>query len=107
MSNDLISAFANETGISSKDFISLKYGVKRRTGERFVKATTFNGMTFIKTLSLNGIETSSLIKIPAFNTKEERDLIIKDLSNTYTQSDIADMLDISQSTVSNVLKNNK
>lgn len=100
MSNDLISAFSGVPEVSAEDIVSLNIGFKKRTGERFAKATTSDGRTFIKTLSRTGVETDSVIKIPAYSTREERDEIIQDLSADYVQDDIADMLDISQSTVS-------
>ena len=105
MANDLIDAFKNEPEILN-NLNSLSIGVNKRTGERFFKATTFNGKTFIKKLSITGIKESSYIEIPSYETKEERNKIIEDLySKNFPQSDIASMLDISQSTVSNILKN--
>ena len=66
-----------------------------------------DGRTFIKTLSKSGVEKSSVVKIPAYETKDERDSIICELSADFVQDDIADMLDISQGTVSNALKKRK
>ena len=86
-SDELINAFNQEPAILQEDLVSLKLGVKKRNGERFAKATTSDGRTFIKTLSKSGVEKSSVVKIPAY--------------------DIADMLDISQGTVSNALKKRK
>ena len=48
-----------------------------------------------------------LIEIPSYASKLERNKIIQELSKNFIQDDIADMLDISQSTVSNVLKSFK
>lgn len=104
MSNDLINAFSNDSIVSNEDLVSLKIGYKKRTGEKIAKATTSDGRTFIKSLSPTGVTEEAVITIPYFSTKEERNEIICDLSKKYVQDDIADMLDISQGTVCNVLK---
>lgn len=104
MSNDLINAFSNEPSVLSEDLVSLNMGIKKRTGEKFVKATTNDGRTFIKSLSKSGVQQDTLVKIPRYSSRAERDTIIKELSKDYVQDDIADMLGISQGTVSNALK---
>ena len=104
---ELINAFNQEPAILQEDLVSLKLGVKKRNGERFAKATTSDGRTFTKTLSKSGVEKSSVVKIPAYETKDKRDSIICELSADFVQDDIADMLDISQGTVSNALKKRK
>lgn len=110
MSKNLLNVFSDESAVSLEDLVLVKMGVKKSTGERFAKAVTKDGKTFIKTLSESGIEQDSITIIPCYSSKKERDKIIKDLSKKYTQEDIADMLGISQGTVSNSLskkKNNK
>lgn len=104
MSNELINAFSGEDRVASENLVSLNIGIKKRTGERFAKATTSDGKTFIKTLSKSGVSQNSIIEIPSYSTREERDAIIKELSRNNTQDDIADMLGISQGTVSNSLR---
>lgn len=107
MGNELIEAFSNESQINMDEIVSLNVGIKRRTGERFAKATTSDGKTYIKTLSRTGVEEQSVTTIPPYFSKEERDEIIVDLARNNTQDDIADMMSISQSTVSNVLRKKK
>lgn len=104
MSDNLLNVFANESAVSTEELVSLNIGIKKRTGEKFAKAITADGKTYIKTLSKSGIVQNSIIKIPPHSTKEERDNIISELSEKYTQDDIADMLGISQGTVSNALR---
>ncbi|MBE7031980.1 MAG: helix-turn-helix domain-containing protein [Ruminococcaceae bacterium] len=106
MSKNLLTIFQNEKEIIPENLISLKLGVKKRTGEQFAKATTNDGKTYIKSFSYTGVEEQKLITIPNYLNKNQRNEIIKDLARTYTQDDIADMLGVSQSTVSNVLRNN-
>ena len=107
MPDNLLSVFANESAVSPDELVSLNIGIKKRTGERFAKATTSDGKTYIKTLSRSGIAQNTIIEIPPYSTKEERDNIIGELSQTHTQDDIADMLGISQGTVSNSLRKKK
>lgn len=104
MENELIKAFSNEPKVMKQELRSLNIGYNRRTGEKFAKATTTDGRSYIKTLSKTGVREDKVIEIPPYSTREERNKIIGDLSEKYTQSDIADMLDISQGTVSNTLK---
>ena len=82
-------------------------GYKKRTGEQFAKATLSDGTTHIKSFYDTGVTEDSIISIPSYSSKEERNRIIEQLSTKYTQDDIADMLDISQSTVSNALSKKK
>lgn len=107
MQDDLISYFSNEPAIETNEIVSAKMGSKKRTGETFVKAALSDGRTFIKTLSRTGVQIDSTVTIPPYATREERDEIIFDLSKKYVQDDIADMLDISQGTVSNSLRRRK
>lgn len=107
MSNNLLNVFTNESAISPDKLVSLNIGVKKRTGERFAKATTSDGKTYIKTLSQSGVSQNTIIEIPSYSTKEERNKIISELSPKNTQEDIADMLGISQATVSNSLRKKK
>ncbi|PKM68761.1 MAG: hypothetical protein CVU95_01340 [Firmicutes bacterium HGW-Firmicutes-2] len=107
MSNELMTIFSNEPKVLNEDLVSLKIGYKKRTGEKIAKAVTADGRTFIKSLSPSGVTEESLVTIPNYSSKEERNKIIQDLSNKYVQDDIADMLDISQGTVCNVLKSMK
>ncbi|MCM1245518.1 MAG: hypothetical protein NC293_07735 [Roseburia sp.] len=107
MSNEIFDAFANEPQINVDDIVSLNAGTKKSTGERFAKATTKDGNTYIKTLSRTGVEKKAMITIPFYSSKEERDDIIVNLAETHIQDDIAEMMDVSQSTVSNVLRKKK
>lgn len=104
MKNELITAFSDEPSVLKEDLVSLNMGVKKRTGEKFVKATTSDGRTIIKTLTKRGVQQDTLVKIPAYASKDERNAIVKELSQSYVQDDIADMLGISQGTVCNILK---
>ena len=107
MPDNLLSVFANESAVSLDELVSLNIGIKKRTGEKFAKATTSDGKTYIKSLLRSEVAQSTIIEIPPYSTREERDNIIRELSQTYTQDDIADMLGISQGTVSNALRKSR
>ena len=93
----------NETGI-----VSAHIGSNKKTKEKFAMFTNDNGQTKKFTESKEGVCEEILTKIPQYTTKEKRDKIIHEQSKkNKTQADIAAMLNISQSTVSNVLKKKK
>lgn len=106
--SDLLSIFSSDPVVSKKELVSLNLGINKRTGEKFAKATTSDGMSYIKNFSKTGVAIDSHIEIPSYSSKEQRNEIIKELyDKNFNQSDIADMLNISQSTVSNCLRKNK
>lgn len=80
---------------------------KTQTGGQIAKVTTNTGTTLIREISKSGVVKDSIIEIPYYETKSERDEIILDLLNNHLQEEVADFLGISQSTVSNVLNKNK
>ena len=91
---------------SLTDIVSLSLGKNAKTGERFARAVLDNGTTLIKSVTATGVEKNVKYVIPAFTSVVERNDIIKDLSKNQglTQEMIASMMNISQSTVSNVLR---
>lgn len=104
MTNDLISIVSKSDSLSEKDLVSLSLGKNKKTGERYLKAKDSDGVTYIGKITASGIKEKRLISIPPFSSKKERDNYIKELyAKDYTQNDVAEILDISQSTVSNVL----
>jgi len=59
----------------------------------------------IKKVTASGVVLEEVIKVPEIFTTVQRNNVIRDLAkNKMTQEQIAAMLDISQSTVSNILK---
>ncbi len=102
----IVENFVNKPPHLSQSYIvTATYGIRKKTGEKFLKVITIDKQIYIKTIGINGEVKNKYIKIPNFNTKEERDKLIFQLRNKgYIQDDIADFLGISQSTVSNVLK---
>ena len=109
MQDSLIKAF-NSTDVAKvaskiRDIVSLNYGINKKTGEKFARAVLKDGTTLIKSVTESGIEKNVKYVIPAFKNVAERNKVISDLSKQkLTQNDIACMMNISQSTVSNVLR---
>lgn len=107
MSHDLMAFFSgdsvdSDSRLPKEKIRALSYGMKKRTGERFARATMEDGRTFIRTLSKAGVGEKREIQIPAYSSKEERDDIVMDLLESYVQDDVADFMDLSQGTISNI-----
>ena len=112
MAKNLMTLFTDEDleedkRLSPDDIVSLAYGTKKRSGERFAKATLENGRTYIRSLSMHGVASQKMIEIPHYDTKEQRDAIVMDLLNDYVQDDVADMMGLSQTTVHNIKAKHK
>lgn len=108
---NLVNVFKNaelkkEVGKTTANIVSLVLKTNGKTGAKMARAVLDDGRVLIKTITPSGIVSESIIKIPEIASIAQRNGIIKDLAKQkiYTQEMIAAMLDISQSTVSNVLK---
>lgn len=75
---------------------------KTSTGGYLATVTTNTGTTLIRETTKSGVIKDSIITIPYYETKIERDQIILDLLQNHLQEEVADFLGISQATVSNV-----
>lgn len=112
MAPDLMTLFTGgdlpkKKRLAADDIVSLSYGIKKRSGEQFAKATLNDGTSYIRSLSKSGVDSQTMIKIPEYSSREERDEIVMDLLEKYVQDDVADMMGISQSTVHNIKKKHK
>lgn len=89
------------------DIVLLAYVTNKSTGERFARAVMSDGTALIKPVTAKGGEASIEYVIPAYRNTTERNAVIVELADKpeLTQEMIAAMMDISQSTVSNVLRN--
>ncbi|MBQ8554310.1 MAG: helix-turn-helix domain-containing protein [Clostridia bacterium] len=109
MGIDLLTIFKNadlkEIGKTTANIISLAFKPNMKTGERMARAMLDDGRTLIKTITASGVVTETVHRIPEILSVAQRNEVIKDLAKKkLTQETIAAMLDISQSTVSNVLR---
>ncbi len=95
-----------EVGKTSANVVSLALKPNKRTGAKIARAVLDDGRILIKTITASGVISETVHKIPEITSATQRNNIIKDLAKQkITQETIAAMLDISQSTVSNVLRN--
>ena len=102
--DNLFPVITNENFGLTDEITSSKSYVNKRTGEKIARFTTKDGSTYIGRLTASGIQQASVIKIPPYTSKEERNNLIRELyKKGYTQDEIADILGISQGTVSKVL----
>lgn len=102
LTDNLMQVFKND--FPPSEIEAMSFAIKKRTGERIAKATLRDGTTYVRTLSERGIDTKKMIKIPDYQTKEQRDEIVMELLNDYVQDDVADFMGLSQSTVHNIKK---
>lgn len=106
---DLLSVFKKadlvKYGKRTADIMSLAFKSDKKTGARIARAVLDDGTTLIKKVSASGVVSETIHHLPEITSTAQRNSVIKDLAkNKMTQETIAAMLDISQSTVSNVLK---
>ncbi|MDY2510116.1 MAG: helix-turn-helix domain-containing protein [Ruminococcus callidus] len=109
MSFNLMTVFKSsdlkQFGQNASNIVSLAFKTNKKTGARIARAVLDNGMTLIKTVTATGVEVGKVINIPSITSVAQRNNVIVDLAkNKFTQEQIAAMLNISQSTVSNVLR---
>lgn len=90
------------------DIVSLEYVTNKSTGERLVRAVLSDGVALIKRADGKNVGSGIDFVIPSYRNIAGRNQIIIDLAADpdLTQEMIAAMMDISQSTVSNVLRSN-
>ena len=109
MPTHLLKVFKNvdfaEFGKTTANIVSLAFTSNKKTGTKIARAVLDNGTTLIKKVTESGVVSETICKIPEIVSVAQRNSIIKDLAKEkYTQEMIAAMLDISQATVSNVLR---
>ena len=109
MSVSLMTIFKNvdlkEFGKTTANIISLAFTSNKKTGTKIARAVLDNGTTLIKTVTASGVVSETICKIPEILSVAQRNDIIRDLAKQkHTQETIAAMLNISQATVSNVLR---
>lgn len=92
-------------GQSAANIISLAFKENKINHSRIARAVLDNGTTLIKKVTATGAVLEQVISLPQITSVAQRNSVIRDLAkNKITQEQIAAMLDVSQSTVSNVLK---
>jgi len=88
------------------DIVSLNFASNKKTGTRIARAVLNDGTTLVKRVTPSGVVSEIIHRIPEITSTAQRNAVIKDLAKEkHTQETIAAMLNISQSTVSKVLRN--
>lgn len=94
-----------EVGQTAANVVSLAFKPNKKTGAKIARAVLDNGTTLIKSVTASGVVSETVHKISEIASVAQRNDVIKDLAKQkINQETIAAMLDISQSTVSNVLR---
>lgn len=92
-------------GKTASNIVSLAFKANKRNGAKIARAVLDDGTTLIKTVTASGVVSETVHRLPEITSVLQRNEVIKDLSKQkINQETIAAMLDISQSTVSNVLR---
>ncbi|MDD3193561.1 MAG: Trp family transcriptional regulator [Oscillospiraceae bacterium] len=109
MSTNLMTVFKNSDlqkfGQTAANIVSLAFKVDKKNGARIARAVLENGTTLIKKVTASGVVLEQVLKLPEITSVVQRNDVIRDLAkNKIKQEQIAAMLDISQATVSNVLR---
>ena len=109
MSTNLMNIFKGVdlrgVGKTVSNVVSLAFKTNGKTGAKIARAVLDDGTTLIKTITASGVVSEAVHRIPEITSVIQRNGIVKDLfKNGFKQENIAAMLDISQSTVSNILR---
>ena len=91
----------------SPEFIAdlSKHVADRRERAKIARAVLSDGTTLIKSVTASGVVSETIHKLPEIASVAQRNEVIRDLAKQkINQETIAAMLDVSQSTVSNVLR---
>ena len=109
MNTNLMNVFKStdlkSVGKSATDVMSLAFKPNKKTGAKIARAVLNDGTTLIKSVTESGVVSETIHKLPEISSVVQRNEVIKDLAKQkINQETIAAMLDISQSTVSNVLR---
>ena len=109
MNTNLMNVFKitdlKSVGKSATDVMSLAFKPNKKTGAKIARAVLNDGTTLIKSVTASGVVSETIHKLPEISSVVQRNEVIKDLAKQkINQETIAAMLDISQSTVSNVLR---
>lgn len=102
-----ISDFAIGMKFQGEIIKKIRYDTNKRTGTDYIFIRTDTGNTYVMKQTPKGVKKKINVFVPYYDTKKERNEIIKELSDEHKQVDIAFFMDISQSTVSKVLSKNK
>lgn len=109
MATNLMNVFTNsdlkKVGKSAANIVSLAFKPNKKTGAKIARAVLDDGTTLIRNVTASGVVSEIVHKLPEIVSVAQRNEVIKDLAKQkINQETIAAMLDISQSTVSNVLR---
>lgn len=96
----------NGTSYDISDIVSLGFVINKSTGDRYARARLGDGTALIKPVPSGDGRAEIEYVIPSYRNTAQRNEIIKALAEDpeLTQEMIACMMDISQSTVSNVMR---
>ena len=109
MTTSLMNVFKNADlkglGKTTANVVSLAFKPNKKTGAKIARAVLEDGTTLIRNVTASGVVSDTIHKLPEIVSVAQRNEVIKDLAKQkINQETIAAMMDVSQSTVSNVLR---
>lgn len=106
MNNDLTAmVISNLNKLTREDVRSISAKINAKTGKEEFEINLNDGRTLIQTNFISGISEKTIIDVPEFHSTNERNAAIKDMRNSgRTQTEIARIFNVSQATVSSVLR---
>lgn len=109
MSSNLMKVFTSldwgKAGKTTADLVSLAFDQNKKTDAKVARAVFNDGTVLFKKVTSSGVLIQAAEVLPKITSVAQRNEVIHDLSrNKHTQQEIAAILNISQSTVSNVLR---
>lgn len=107
MSANLLKIFTPDdfknAGKKPSELVEVSFRTNKVSSESFARAVFDDGMFLVKSV----LDDGKVMKFLPITSSEQRNKIIEELYEIYTQLDIAAILDISQATVSGVIHNLK
>lgn len=106
MTNDLTAmVIGNLNKLTREDVRSISAKINSKTGKEEFEINLNDGRTLIQTNFISGVSERATVELPEFKSITERNDAIREMSNHgRTQTEIARIFNVSQTTVSGVLR---
>ena len=111
MKNEIIKGEIVESNIGNELTIhnpKVKKIIQTKQENKIETTIVINNTVLQQTNYANGVKTQRNISVPIFNNNQERDSAIVELCrDSHTQQEVADVMSLSQSRVSQIVNKNK
>jgi DNA invertase Pin-like site-specific DNA recombinase len=106
MTNDLTAmVIGNLNKLTREDVRSISAKINSKTGKEEFEINLNDGRTLIQTNFISGVSERTTVELPEFKSITERNEAMRTMKNNgRTQNEIARIFNVSQTTVSSVLR---